>query len=88
MTIMANLIFWILFGVLAGWISALATGQGPHRLRVNIIAGVLGAIAGGALGYALLSINEQGISFSVTSLLAAVCGAIILVTLVKTVDRQ
>jgi len=85
---MANLIFWILFGILAGWISALATEQGPHRLRVNIAVGVLGAIAGGALGHVLLSFNEQGINFSVPSLLAAVCGAIIFITLVKSVDRQ
>lgn len=85
---MANVIFWILFGVLAGWVSVLATERGSDRLRVNIILGVLGALAGGALGQSLLSFTEQGITFSVPSLLAAVCGAIILLTLVKTVDRE
>jgi len=85
---MADIIFWVLFGILTGWIATLTTEHGPHRIKVNIGIAVLGAIAGVTLAHAFLSFTEQGINFSVPSLLAAVCGAIVLLTVVRTVDRE
>jgi uncharacterized membrane protein YeaQ/YmgE (transglycosylase-associated protein family) len=81
---MADIFFWILFGALAGWIASLATtAQGSYRIFGNIFIGVFGAVAGGALMH---SFNERGITFSVPSLVAAVCGAVTLLTLRWTID--
>ncbi|HSX34736.1 MAG TPA: GlsB/YeaQ/YmgE family stress response membrane protein [Candidatus Saccharimonadales bacterium] len=83
---MTDFIFWTLFGILAGWIASIITEtQGWQKVLSTMVIGVLGAIAGGTL---MRMMNERGIAgFSIPSLLTAVCGAIILLTLVQMTDR-
>jgi len=83
---MTDLIFWVLFGILAGWIVNIATDtQGRQRVLGTLVIGILGAIAGGTL---MRLLSERGIAgFSIPSLLTAVCGAIILLTLVQMTDK-
>lgn len=84
---MTEVLFWILFGVLAGWIATLATGtHGRQRVLGNIIIGVLGAIVGGLL---MRVLSERGVAgLSIPSLLTAGGGAIVLISLYRnTADR-
>ncbi|HEX7963654.1 MAG TPA: GlsB/YeaQ/YmgE family stress response membrane protein [Candidatus Saccharimonadales bacterium] len=77
---MTDVFFWILFGVLAGWIASIITDtQDPRKVLGNMTLGVLGAIAGGTF---MRVYDERGIAgLSIPSLLTAVCGAIILIAL-------
>jgi uncharacterized membrane protein YeaQ/YmgE (transglycosylase-associated protein family) len=83
---MTDILFWILFGILAGWIASIITdAHSRQRILGNLTIGILGAIVGGAL---MRFISERGIAgFSIPSLLTAVCGSIILITLLRTADR-
>jgi uncharacterized membrane protein YeaQ/YmgE (transglycosylase-associated protein family) len=83
---MTDLIFWVLFGILAGWIATIITDtRGWQRVLGTMAIGVLGAIVGGTF---MRFMEDRGISsFSIPSLLTAVCGAIILLTLIQMADR-
>lgn len=77
---MTDVFFWILFGVLAGWIASIITNtQDQRRVLGNMTLGVLGAVVGGTL---MRVYDERGIAgLSIPSLLTAVCGAVILIAL-------
>ena len=86
---MADIIFWILFGTLTGWVAALTTPRQPSRIKSSLGIGVLGAIAGGVLGHIFLDFDGQSDTrFNTPSLIAAVWGAIVLLAVFWTVDRQ
>ncbi len=75
-----NIILWILFGGLAGWIASMIVGNnGRQGIVGNIIVGILGAIIGGWI-VALLGFSVS--AFSIGSLLVAILGAIILLFIV------
>jgi len=83
---MTDIVFWILFGVLAGWIGSIITDtHGRQRVLGNIALGVLGAVMGGAL---MRMFNERSLGLSLSSLLTAVCGAVIFIALVQTADGE
>jgi uncharacterized membrane protein YeaQ/YmgE (transglycosylase-associated protein family) len=45
-----NLIIWILFGALAGWIASMIMGRDAQMgALANIIVGIIGAVVGGFL---------------------------------------
>lgn len=50
-----NIIFWIIVGIVAGWLAEQVMGRN-HGLLTNLVVGILGAIIGGfiagALGFA------------------------------------
>lgn len=77
-----TIITWIILGALAGWIASIITGTSARVNGVtNIIVGVIGAFIGGLI-LQLLGANPAG-GFNVASLLTAILGAIILLSLVK-----
>lgn len=78
---MINILFWILFGILAGWISVILTDtRGLTRVLGNLAAGVIGALVGGAF---MRLLDERGVTgLSLPGLLTATGGAIILLALV------
>lgn len=84
---MTDFIFWVLFGILAAWIVTILTDtRGRQRVLGTMATGILGALTGGAL---MRFMNERGIAgFSIPSLLTAVCGAIVLLTLVRITNRE
>lgn len=83
---MINLIVWILFGALAGWLASIITRtNGQQGGIANIIVGILGALLGGFISRALGGPTVTG--FNLTSLVVATIGAVILLFFVSMVRR-
>jgi uncharacterized membrane protein YeaQ/YmgE (transglycosylase-associated protein family) len=82
-----NIILWIIFGALAGWIASMIMGANARMgALANIVVGIVGAIIGGFLMTNVF--GAQGVTgFNLTSLLVAIGGAVILLFLVGLVRR-
>ena len=79
-----NIILWLIFGALAGWIASLIMGTNRSQgLLLDIVMGIVGAFIGGFLSSNLLGIPITG--FNITSLVIAIIGAIILTLIVRAV---
>ncbi len=77
-----TIITWIVLGALAGWIASMLTGTNAQvNGWMNVAVGVIGAFIGG-LALQMLGVSTTS-SFSVGSLLTAVLGAVILLSLVR-----
>lgn len=71
---LSNILYWLLVGLVAGWLANKIMGRGKGLVR-DIVLGILGAIVGGWLA-GFFGIGFAGI---VGEILIATCGAIILV---------
>ncbi|MEX2541269.1 MAG: GlsB/YeaQ/YmgE family stress response membrane protein [Trueperaceae bacterium] len=82
-----NIILWIVFGALAGWIASLIMGTNRQQgCLMDIVVGVVGAFLGG-LVFSLF--GGQGVTgFNIYSLLVAVLGAVVLLWIVGAVRRK
>jgi uncharacterized membrane protein YeaQ/YmgE (transglycosylase-associated protein family) len=81
---MANLLTWILFGTLSGWILALLLTTERKLTGRFVIMGILGALVAGSI---LQVIGHDSINhFNDFGVLAAVAGAIIALTTLKIID--
>ena len=81
-----TIIAWILFGAIAGWIASIITGKNRRMGAVaNVVVGILGAFVGAGI------MNTLGIpvpsGFSVTGLLVAVGGAVVMIMAMGLVRR-
>ena len=76
-----NIILWILFGALAGWIASMIMGRDAQMgALTNIIVGIIGALIG---GFVMNALGAPGVTgFNLWSLIVAIIGAVILVFLV------
>lgn len=82
-----NLLAWIIFGALAGWIASIVMRTNAEQGAVmNIIIGIAGAVIGGFIMRALGGTSVTG--FNLSSLLVAVLGAIALLGLYKVATRR
>lgn len=80
---MTSILMFLFVGMIAGWLSGLITGGRGFGIVGDVIVGVLGAIVGGRiLGW--LGIFSYGM---LGSLVAAVTGAVILLSLIRVVKR-
>ena len=82
-----NILIWILFGALAGWIASKIMNtdsqQGPIA---NIVVGIVGAFIG---GYLAQSLGGSGVTgFNISSLLVAVLGSVVLLAVYKVVTKR
>ena len=77
-----NIIVWIIFGALAGWIASMIMGANRQMgALANIVVGIVGAIIGGFLMTNVF--GAPGVTgFNLPSLLVAIVGAVILLFLV------
>jgi uncharacterized membrane protein YeaQ/YmgE (transglycosylase-associated protein family) len=87
---MSNFILWLLFGALVGWLaSILMRTDARQGALMNIIVGIVGAFIGGLvfnfLGFGGGGINNS--NFSLSGLLVAFVGAVILLAVVNLVQR-
>jgi uncharacterized membrane protein YeaQ/YmgE (transglycosylase-associated protein family) len=82
-----NIILWIVFGALAGWIASMVMGTNAQMgALANIIVGIVGAIIGGLI---MNAFDAQGVTgFNLPSLLVAIVGAVVLLFLVGLVRRS
>ncbi len=79
-----DIILWIIFGAIVGWIASLImkTDQGP---LVDIIVGIVGAVIGGWL---MSAFGQPGVTgFNIWSFIVALIGAIVLIWIVRLVRR-
>lgn len=81
-----NIIAWIVFGALAGWIASIITGKNRKMGGLaNVVVGIIGAFLGGAI---MNFLGYQGFTgFNLWSLLVAIGGAVVLIWLVGLIRR-
>jgi uncharacterized membrane protein YeaQ/YmgE (transglycosylase-associated protein family) len=80
-----NLILWLLFGALVGWLASIVMRtDGQQGALLNIVVGIIGAMIGGFL-FGGPTINSS--SFNLTALLISFVGAVILLAIVNLVRR-
>ncbi len=81
-----EIILWIVFGALIGWVASLIMKtDGEHGTLPNIVVGVIGAVIGGWL---MGAIGESGVGgFNLYSFLVALLGACVFIAVVRTVRR-
>ena len=83
---MTTFIAWIIFGALAGWIASIITGKNRRMGAVaNIVIGILGAFVGAGIMGTLGIPVPQG--FSLTGLIVAVVGAVVMIMAMALVQR-
>jgi uncharacterized membrane protein YeaQ/YmgE (transglycosylase-associated protein family) len=81
-----NIILWIIFGALAGWIASMIMNTNKEQGAVaNIIIGIVGAFIGGFLSQLLGGPGVSG--FSLTSLFIAVLGSVVLIFFIRMLSR-
>ncbi len=82
-----DIVLWILFGALAGWIaSKIMKTDASMGAVANIVVGIIGAFIGGFL--VRLFTGSQPTGISITGLIVAVVGAVILLAIVKAVTGR
>jgi uncharacterized membrane protein YeaQ/YmgE (transglycosylase-associated protein family) len=82
-----TIVSWIVMGALAGWIASMITRTNERVSGVmNIAVGIIGAFIGGLILQLLGASTPSG--FNLASLLTAVLGAVILLSLVKAFRRD
>lgn len=82
-----GIIIWIVFGGIVGWIGALIMGTDDQQgIIMNIVVGIIGAVLG---GYIMNFLGEGGVSgFNLYSFIVAIFGAVVLLAIVKLVQRK
>ncbi len=82
---MINLILWLLFGALVGWLASIVMRtDGRQGTLLNIVVGIVGAMIGGFL-LSGPTINSN--VFNLTALLVSFIGAVVLLAIVNLVRR-
>jgi uncharacterized membrane protein YeaQ/YmgE (transglycosylase-associated protein family) len=78
---------WLVIGALAGWLVGLVTGAETRQVWLtDIVAGLLGAIAGGWL-YSFAAGVDLTAGFATMTLAAAAGGAVVLLAAALIVSR-
>ncbi len=80
---MENLIWFLIIGLIAGWLAGQVMRGRGFGLIGNLIIGVLGAVVGGFL-FGLLGLGASGF---IGSLIVAFVGAIVLIYLLSLMRR-
>ena len=79
-----DLIVWIIFGGLVGWVASMVMGTGGGLLW-DIGVGIVGAVIG---GFIMNALGQSGVGgFNLYSFLVAVLGACVLIAIVRAMRR-
>ncbi len=81
---MENLIYFLLIGLVAGWLAGMLMKGGGFGMIGDIIVGAIGALLGGFL-FTQLNLSAGG--GIIGSLVVATIGAVILLFLVRLIKR-
>lgn len=81
-----GIIAFLILGLIAGAIAkAVLPGRDPGGIIITMLIGVVGALLGGWLGGALFGVNPVDEFFSLSTWLAAIVGAVILLLIYRLV---
>jgi uncharacterized membrane protein YeaQ/YmgE (transglycosylase-associated protein family) len=78
-----HLLWFILIGIVAGWLAGQIMKGGSFGLVGDLVVGVIGALLGGFL-FGAVGIHAYGL---LGSLITATVGAIILIALLRVIKR-
>jgi uncharacterized membrane protein YeaQ/YmgE (transglycosylase-associated protein family) len=78
-----NLIWFLLIGLIAGWLAGRVMRGGGFGIVGDMIVGVIGALLGGWL-FGILGISAGGL---IGSIIMAFVGAVILIALLRVIRR-
>jgi uncharacterized membrane protein YeaQ/YmgE (transglycosylase-associated protein family) len=78
-----NIIWFLLIGLIAGWLAGKIMKGGGYGLVGDLIVGVIGAVLGGFL-FDLLGITTAGL---LGSIITALVGAIVFIYLLRVLRR-
>jgi uncharacterized membrane protein YeaQ/YmgE (transglycosylase-associated protein family) len=81
---MYGIIWWILVGLIAGWLAGKAMKGGGFGVLMDIVIGMIGAVIGGWLFGTLGVFPGGGL---IGSILVAFIGAVILLALARLIKR-
>ena len=79
------LLWWILVGLIAGFITGKLMQGGGYGPIMDIVVGIVGAIAGGFIMRALGFADQGGLLYTI---LVAVVGAVLLTLLLRLFTRK
>lgn len=77
-----NVILWVIFGALVGWLASIIMRTNEEQGALgNIVVGIAGAFIGGAMFRAF---GGEGITgFNLYSLFVAILGSVVLIFLIR-----
>jgi uncharacterized membrane protein YeaQ/YmgE (transglycosylase-associated protein family) len=83
-----GLIIWIIVGAIAGWLASIVMKSNPSgSLVTNIIVGILGGFIGGWV-LDLIGTGGAVTGFNLASILTAFIGAVILLAVLRLIQRR
>jgi uncharacterized membrane protein YeaQ/YmgE (transglycosylase-associated protein family) len=80
-----SIVLWVLFGGLVGWVASLIMGT-REGILMDVIIGIVGAVIGGWI-MSIISGSAVVGSFTLSSFLVALLGAVILLAIVRAFKR-
>jgi uncharacterized membrane protein YeaQ/YmgE (transglycosylase-associated protein family) len=80
---LSGLVWWIVVGLIAGWLAGKVMKGGGFGVLMDIVIGMVGAVLGGWV-FGLLGISAGGL---IGSVLVAFVGAVILLWLVRLIKK-
>ena len=81
---MNGLLYWIVVGLIAGWLAGVVMKGGGYGIVVDIVLGMLGAIVGGWI-FSMLGIGAGG--GLIGGIIVAFIGAVVLVAISRALKR-
>ena len=78
-----NIVYFLLIGLVAGWLAGQIVKGGGFGVIGDIVVGVIGAVVGGFL-FDLLQISAGGL---IGSLVVATIGAIVFIAILRAIKR-
>ncbi|MEI8131823.1 MAG: GlsB/YeaQ/YmgE family stress response membrane protein [Leptolinea sp.] len=83
-----GLLSWILVGLIAGWLTGKVMKGSGYGLLGDIIIGVVGAMVGGWLSESVLGLGVGVSGFNLTSILVAFGGALVVLFILRTLNKR
>ena len=80
---MSGFIYWIVVGLIAGWLAGKVMKGGGYGVVMDIVLGILGALLGGWV-FGVLGLHAGGL---IGSIIVAFVGAVILVWITRLLKK-
>ncbi|WP_297186981.1 GlsB/YeaQ/YmgE family stress response membrane protein [uncultured Porticoccus sp.] len=84
-----GIIIWLVMGGLVGWIASMIMGTDARQgIILNVVVGIVGALIGGWLIGPLLGAGSINEGITVMSFIVSLIGAVILLAVLKLIQRS